>query len=304
MASKFGAFNQFESVYKTIGDTPLKTSILIPKNATNKKFPVLVHFHGGGLMVGDKLFAPWFPMWLAQLAESQEAIIVTPNYRLIPEAKVVQILDDVKDFWSWLHSSLLSEVANIDRSISLDLSKVAVAGESAGGYLSLQSSLLFPEANISVVMAQYGTLDIDSPFYNPPPTKPLEGKSLVDKYLANLKPGEIRLSSPPPDRWDLCEAILAEGRHREMMGTEDKVRLMKSIEGAKSPPPMWLAQGTSDPIMPIATAENFVRKMKEVHPNTPVHFSIQPGSHGFDVSSSLNDDWVEKGCQFIKSYWP
>lgn len=65
MDAKFGAFDEIEVAYKTVSGTPLETSILIPKNAQNRECPVLVHFHGGGLMVGDKLFAPWFPLWLA-----------------------------------------------------------------------------------------------------------------------------------------------------------------------------------------------------------------------------------------------
>lgn len=113
----------------------------------------------------------------------------------------------------------------------------------------MQSAFLFPEARISVVLAQYATLDIDSPFYNPPPLSPPSGHSIVSDYLAKLKPSSIRVSSPMPDRWDLCEAILAEGRHREFIGNEDKVRLMSTLKQAHNPPAIWLAQGTNDPIV-------------------------------------------------------
>ncbi|GLA81452.1 hypothetical protein AtubIFM56815_005103 [Aspergillus tubingensis] len=211
MDAKFGAFDEIEAAYKTVSGTPLETTILIPKNAQSRK--------------------------IIQLAESHGAIIVTPNYRLIPESKGIDILDDVKDFWAWLHSSLPTEVGRARKGLSPQLSKVAVAGESAGGYLSLQSAFLFPEARISVVLAQYATLDIDSPFYNPPPPSPPSGHSIVNEYLAKLKPSSVRVSSPMPDRWDLCEAILAEGRHREFIGNEDKV--------------------------PMATATNFVEQMKK-----------------------------------------
>jgi acetyl esterase/lipase len=37
---------------------------------------------------------------LIQLAKSNGAIVVSPDYRLIPEAKGVDILEDIKDFWS------------------------------------------------------------------------------------------------------------------------------------------------------------------------------------------------------------
>ena len=116
----------------------------------------------------------------------------------------------------------------------------------------MQSAFLFPEARISVVLAQYATLDIDSPFYNPPPPSPPSGHSIVNEYLAKLKSSSVRVSSPMPDRWDLCEAILAEGRHREFIGNEDKVRLMSTLEQAQNPPAIWLAQGDKDPIVSIS----------------------------------------------------
>ncbi|GLA62231.1 hypothetical protein AtubIFM55763_003541 [Aspergillus tubingensis] len=278
MDAKFGAFDEIEAAYKTVSGTPLETSILIPKNAQSRK--------------------------IIQLAESHGAIIVTPNYRLIPESKGIDILDDVKDFWAWLHSSLPTEVGRARKGLSPQLSKVAVAGESAGGYLSLQSAFLFPEARISVVLAQYATLDIDSPFYNPPPPSPPSGHSIVNEYLAKLKSSSVRVSSPMPDRWDLCEAILAEGRHREFIGNEDKVRLMSTLEQAQNPPAIWLAQGDKDPIVPMATATNFVEQMKKTHPNTPFHLSVQPGSHGFDCMSTLDEEWVKEGCKFVERYWP
>ncbi|KAF3395230.1 hypothetical protein DPV78_009205 [Talaromyces pinophilus] len=304
MASKFSAFNITDLVYKTVGDVPLKASILVPKNVNPGRHPVIVHFHGGGLIVGDKLFAPWFPLWIIQLAESEGAIIVSPDYRLIPEAKGAEILEDIRDFWNWLHGSLPNEILKTAPGISLGMEKVAVAGESAGGYLSLQSSLLFPKANISVVLAQYATLDIENPLYNDTRDTPHQGKSFVDEYMANLKPGAIRISSPFPDCWDLCEAILAEGRHREFIGDDDIVKLRKSVERATHPAPMFLANGADDTIMPLPVTEEFVKRMKEFHPNVPILLTVQPGSHGFDVSTPLTTDWVQNGVAFIKQYWP
>jgi acetyl esterase/lipase len=34
--------------------------------------------------------------------------VVTPDYRLIPEANGGDIIDDVNDFWTWTHTSLTS----------------------------------------------------------------------------------------------------------------------------------------------------------------------------------------------------
>jgi acetyl esterase/lipase len=73
---------------------------------------------------------------LIQFAEREGAIVVTPDYRLIPEANGSDILADVKDFWDWVKESLPAKVLEISNAISLDLSRVAVGGESAGEYVT------------------------------------------------------------------------------------------------------------------------------------------------------------------------
>jgi acetyl esterase/lipase len=63
MSFKFDPFNRTDLVYKTIGATSFVASVLIPKSVAKGKRPLLVHFHGGGLMVGDRMFGDWFPLW-------------------------------------------------------------------------------------------------------------------------------------------------------------------------------------------------------------------------------------------------
>jgi acetyl esterase/lipase len=38
--------------------------------------PVLVYWHGGGFIVGYRLYEPWWPDWLLELALSQNALIM------------------------------------------------------------------------------------------------------------------------------------------------------------------------------------------------------------------------------------
>lgn len=56
--------------------------------------------------------------------------------------------------------------------------------------------------------------------------------------------------------------------------------------------------------MPIEISTNFVNKMKETHPNTPVFYTVNPGPHGFDADNVLTDDFVKEGIDFIGKYWP
>jgi acetyl esterase/lipase len=70
--SRFAPFTQDDFTYKTVSETPLQATVLVPKSIIErgteggksaKKCPVLVHFHGGALVVGDRMFEDWFAIW-------------------------------------------------------------------------------------------------------------------------------------------------------------------------------------------------------------------------------------------------
>lgn len=65
MTSKYSAFRISDFTYKTVNETPLLASVLVPKELKPESGPrpILVHFHGGGLVLGDKLYEEWFPLW-------------------------------------------------------------------------------------------------------------------------------------------------------------------------------------------------------------------------------------------------
>jgi acetyl esterase/lipase len=64
--------------------------------------PVLVRFHGGFLITGAALYPDFIPQWSLDYCRQHNAILVAPDYRLLPESNGVDILDDLDDFWKWL----------------------------------------------------------------------------------------------------------------------------------------------------------------------------------------------------------
>ncbi|KAH7150565.1 hypothetical protein B0J13DRAFT_403705, partial [Dactylonectria estremocensis] len=121
-------------------------------------------------------------------------------------------------------------------------------GESAGGFLALQSATLFPAAGIKLVMAQYCALYIDHPAYNPAPVPPPADDHL-QTYMKSVKPGFIRLSSPFPENLDLLQAITSAGRHREVIGPDERMNIRRNIHRAEKLPAIWIAQGTDDTLV-------------------------------------------------------
>ena len=92
---------------------------------SDKPLPVLVYFHGGGLML---LGADEFQPVCTALASAADCIVVNVDYRLVPEHPFPQPLDDAVAAYQWWveHSA----------DIGGDSSRIAVGGDSAGGYLA------------------------------------------------------------------------------------------------------------------------------------------------------------------------
>ena len=84
-----------------------------------KDAPVVVWFHGGGLEGGEKHIDP-------QLRNSG-LVVVAANYRLLPEAKIDDILDDAAAAVAWTYKNI-EKYGGSHR-------KIFVVGHSAGGYL-------------------------------------------------------------------------------------------------------------------------------------------------------------------------
>ena len=57
------------------------------------------------------------------------AIIVSPDYRMMPEGNGLDIMKDLSDLWEWVYSNLPKE---LEEGIEADFAKILVQGGSAG----------------------------------------------------------------------------------------------------------------------------------------------------------------------------
>lgn len=192
-----------------------------------------------------------------ELAEARGAIMVSPAYRLLPESNGSEILEDVEDFWKWVQNYLPTFIAEKCPGLTVDLNRTATVGESAGGYLALQSAFLFPSANIKAVMASYCALYPDIDWVPQPSSPPAEATAFVEAYLSQIKPGSVRVSSPFPALMDLGDALKQTGRHREFMGDDERLTINYCLRTAEKMPPIWIIQGIDDTIV------SFAKKRKE-----------------------------------------
>lgn len=143
--------------------------IILPSNVSEhqKPLPVLVWWHGGGLLQGTrKGTAPH----LQKAPEQHNIIVVSADYRLAPQVRLPEILSDVGDLLRWIDSD---EFAKLTKN-KADQKKVFVSGSSAGGWLALlaASGLGFKECGLNLPPKPFGCIaiypisDLLDPFWN------------------------------------------------------------------------------------------------------------------------------------------
>ncbi|KAF2144985.1 uncharacterized protein K452DRAFT_221690 [Aplosporella prunicola CBS 121167] len=96
------------------------------KRLRDKKFPVVVNFHGGGFTLGN---ATDDARWCATVTQEVGAVVVGVDYRRAPEHPFPTAVEDGVDALLYL--------AEHAESLNVDITRVAVSGFSSGGNMSL-----------------------------------------------------------------------------------------------------------------------------------------------------------------------
>lgn len=141
--------------YKSVGETAIKADVHRP--ADTKARPVVVWIHGGALIVGGRNSVP---SHLMELCKKEGYALVSVDYRLAPEVKLPAIIEDIKDFFRWLHQEG-------PKTLNLDTKRIVVTGGSAGGYLTLMTGICV-EPKPAALVAYWGYGDVDGAWYTQP----------------------------------------------------------------------------------------------------------------------------------------
>ncbi len=183
---------------------------------------------------------------LLDICLTNSAIFIAPDTRLLPAATATEVLDVVEGFWHWLHDTLPTLTTSWNA--FPDLTRLACTGQSAGGYLAVQSALLFPGlSQIKLVASMGGSLNTDTPYCRIPRPRVILGRrppppgkvgSIVRKYVRTIKPQTVRTGGNVVEMWDFLTCVLQQAYLARWFGAKRKEELdvMKVLERAKAMP--------------------------------------------------------------------
>jgi acetyl esterase len=121
------------------GDIPAR--LYLPSDAPN--LPVLVWYHGGGMVIGSLKGADWICRELCVLAGTA---VVSVDYRLAPEAKFPAAVEDAYAAAAWV-ATHAAEFGGVSANVS-------VGGDSAGGTCAAVTCLLAKQRGGPVLKSQ------------------------------------------------------------------------------------------------------------------------------------------------------
>ncbi|GJC85515.1 putative carboxylesterase 120 [Colletotrichum liriopes] len=310
--SRFADFTILTTTYKTVADHPIKTDVLVPKTLTSsssptttKQCPVILRYHGGGFIAASSLYPGFFQPWHMELAARNSAVIVSPNYRLAPEASMEDVLEDIEDHWTWVQRELPGFVEKeTGGRVKVDTERILTAGDSAGGYLSIMVGLSHAD-KVRAVTAAYPCIDVADEHFMKGPEKPPFGlalpRSVVDQQYEKIRKGEVPAiisEDPKFARGMLMLAAVQHGLFAKLFPLEKRhlFPLERLKDGARFPRGgVFVWQGEQDTVVPARGNVKFEEAVRELDPELRFRLEVREGEHGFDYNAKIDDGWMKDG---------
>lgn len=176
-------------------------------NAGSKKLPAIVYYHGGAFVLG---YLPTHIASMNMYAQRAHCAVFMVDYRLAPKYVFPKGFEDCYAALQWVSSNASK--------LGIDETKIAVAGDSAGGCLAAAVAQKAADKKASEICGQlliYPVLDKDSKtvsatqFVNTPSWNSVGNRRMWEVYLKNYNSNDIPTYAAPADKKDLSGLVPA-----------------------------------------------------------------------------------------------
>jgi acetyl esterase/lipase len=265
------------AIYSVVeGYRPLRLDLYLPP-VTRAPAPVVIWIHGGAFMHGDSTALP--PLLARERLFTRLPLagyaIASIAYRLSSEATFPAQLEDVQASIRWLRAR--AEELGIDRA------RLAVWGESAGGYLAAHAGVAgraVPAAADLEFADQPTDVSAVIDWYGPTDFAAMDRQAGPISRMNHDDPGspESRLiGAPVQARPDLV------------------ARADPAMQATPSAPPFLVMHGTRDGLVPFGQSQHLVDRLKEL--GVPVEFRpVDDADHvfeGYEEGGVLVDEVID-----------
>lgn len=258
-------------VYASPGGVPQKMDIYLPAPSASpdsqkaKKVGMVVYVHGGAWMGGDKAEGAE----LCDLLAKNGILAATINYRLAPKDKWPAMIDDCQTAVRYFRSNAAK--------YNLDPERIAAAGASAGGHLSL-------------LLGFRDTRD-------PKPSEYSGYSSKVKAVLNFFGPTDFRRDFPPAIDMVIFQVL---GKQRKDAANEMRdASPVHYIDGKSAP--VFTIQGKADPLVPFAQQQWLDEKLKSAGVFHELHL-IDGMGHEVAKDRPGMKEALEGAMAFLKKY--
>ena len=281
--------------FKTVGSLPIDLDLYLPSSAKN--VPILLWFHGGGLLQGTrKALAPHH----VRGVNKHNYALVSADYRLCPQVTVGEVVDDVKDCLHYIKYELPSKVGEG----VLDTSRIAISGSSAGGYLALLAGLYATDPAPTITLPIYPITDPLGTFFVNPQPHPMGHieHDFIKPYLDKNAPA-VSYNEPDAPRQQFYNYMMQEAIEADLLGVkkgDDTYIVAPQIKKKGSFVPTYIVHGDADTRVGVEQADEVVEALKDI--GATVEYERPKGiDHLFDKEENVE---LETMYAFMKKYLP
>ena len=292
--------------FKEVNGLPINLDVYVPQNVSQQKFiqfDIMFYIHGGAMVAMDRTD---IPRWLPVKAEQNNAILISTDYRLAPQAKISDSFQDVLDAFRYTFNKLesaLHAARRLDPSNHIS-KRCIVFGGSAGGWLCLLLGLIDHSSYLAKIClgAIYPMTNLSDEHYIEPletPNIPQIDIDSIEQYIDSpMVAGAI------PDLDYTTGSVT--GRHRAAIYMAQQAKWRSWIIGDPccasmldlwdvrrriddTFPSTFLLHGNEDKVILPSNSKDVANSLTRLNVEHCLHL-VPEQEHFFDMIADPNDD--------------